>query len=433
MFVDRATIKVKAGSGGNGRVSFRREKYVPEGGPNGGDGGRGGNVIARVDSGLQTLIDFRYRRIYKADNGEHGDIKNMAGRAGSDLIFRVPPGTLIIDTKRNVPIADLTEPGQEAILARGGRGGRGNARFVSATNRSPDVAEKGEPGDETELALELKMLASVGLVGYPNAGKSTLLTALTAARPKIADYPFTTLSPNLGVVQVDEGNGFVMADIPGLIEGAHSGVGLGHDFLRHIERTKLLVHLIDLAAVDGRDPISDYQSICQELKLYSEELGNRAQIIVLNKIDLPAANDNVKEVVAWFQQMNKPCFLISALTREGFEPLLKEILQQLSTIPDLPPLIFTPTAEFIFDDQREIEIKRVNQDHWIVLSKRLERHVIMTDFNSSGSIKRFQGLMRKIGVDQLLRDAGAMPGHTVQIGEMEFTFADYDDETDFEA
>lgn len=431
MFVDRATIKVIAGSGGNGRVSFRREKYVPEGGPNGGDGGRGGNVIAKVDSGLQTLIDFRYRRIYKAENGENGDIKNMAGRAGTDLVFRVPPGTLIVDVKRNVAIADLTEHGQEAILVRGGRGGRGNSRFVSPTNQAPDVAEKGEPGDEKELALELKMLASVGLVGYPNAGKSTLLTALTAARPKIADYPFTTLTPNLGVVQVDESSGFVMADIPGLIEGAHAGVGLGHDFLRHIERTKLLVHLIDLAGVDGRNPISDYQSICQELSLYSEELGNRHQIIVLNKIDLPAADQNLAGVTAWFQQNGKKCFIISALTRVGFEPLLKEILQQLSQIPDLPPLVFTPTAELIFDDQREIEIKRVNEDHWIVLSKRLERHVLMTDFARGGSVKRFQGLMRKIGVDQMLRDAGAQPGHTVQIGEMEFTFADYDDEVEY--
>lgn len=431
MFVDRATIKVIAGSGGNGRVSFRREKYVPEGGPNGGDGGRGGNVIAKVDSGLQTLIDFRYRRIYKAENGDHGDIKNMAGRSGSDMILRVPPGTVVIDTKRNIPIADLTEPGQEAILSRGGRGGRGNARFVSATNRSPDVAEKGEPGEEKELALELKMLASVGLVGYPNAGKSTLLTALTAARPKIADYPFTTLTPNLGVVEADEENSFIMADIPGLIEGAHVGVGLGHDFLRHIERTKLLVHLIDLAAVDGRNPISDYLSICQELSLYSEELGNRPQIIVLNKIDLPAAEENYQDVVSWFTKEGKKCFIISAMTRQGFEPLLKEIIGSLAQIPDMPPLIFTPAAEFVFDEEREIIIDRSSETSWVVKSKRLERHVVMTDFSRSGSVKRFQGLMRKIGVDQMLREAGAMPGHSVIIGEVEFVFADYDDDSEF--
>ncbi|MPM56371.1 GTPase Obg [bioreactor metagenome] len=275
------------------------------------------------------------------------------------------------------------------------------------------------------------MLASVGLVGYPNAGKSTLLTALTAARPKIADYPFTTLTPNLGVVEADEENSFIMADIPGLIEGAHVGVGLGHDFLRHIERTKLLVHLIDLAAVDGRNPISDYLSICQELSLYSEELGNRPQIIVLNKIDLPAAEENYQDVVSWFTKEGKKCFIISAMTRQGFEPLLKEIIGSLAQIPDMPPLIFTPAAEFVFDEEREIIIERSSETSWVVKSKRLERHVVMTDFSRSGSVKRFQGLMRKIGVDQMLREAGAMPGHSVIIGEVEFVFADYDDDSEF--
>ncbi|MCE5197086.1 MAG: GTPase ObgE [Negativicutes bacterium] len=431
MFVDRAAIKVIAGSGGNGRVSFRREKYVPEGGPNGGDGGKGGSIIARVDTGLHTLIDFRYQRVYKAANGGSGDIKNMSGRSGEDLVLRVPAGTLFLDAATKLPIADLTEPGQEAVLARGGRGGRGNARFTSSTNQAPEVAENGAPGESRDLILELKMLASVGLVGYPNAGKSTLLTALTAARPKIADYPFTTLTPNLGVVQADEENSYVMADIPGLIEGAHTGIGLGHDFLRHIERTKLLVHLIDLAAVDGRDPISDYLAICRELTLYSEELGKRKQIIVLNKIDLPAAAEHMPEVLAWFQAREITCFPISALTREGFAPLLKEITLQLSLIPDLPPLTFTSTAELIFADESAIEIQRESEDLWVVKSKRLERHVLMTDFTHNASVKRFQGLMRKIGVDEMLRQAGAMAGHTVRIGEMEFIFADYDDEEEY--
>lgn len=427
MFVDRATIKIKAGTGGNGRVSFRREKFVPEGGPNGGDGGRGGNVVARVDTGLQTLVDFRYKRIYKAENGQHGDIKNMTGRSGKDIVFRVPPGTLIIDKNLNLPIADLTEPGQEAVLAYGGRGGRGNARFASALNRAPEIAEKGEPGEEKELMLELKMLASVGLVGYPNAGKSTLLAAMSAAKPKIESYPFTTLSPNLGVVQVDLENSFVMADIPGLIEGAHTGSGLGHDFLRHIERTKLLVHIVDLAAVDGRDPIEDFESINQELSLYSEELGQREQIVVLNKIDLPDAREREDQVRAYFADLDKKCFVVSALTREGFEPLLKEIIYQLSVVPDLPPMVFTPTAEFIFDEAREIEIERQDGETWLVKSSRLERHVLMTNFDHRDSVRRFQGIMRKIGVDDLLRGAGAKPGHTVIIGEMEFVFADYDD------
>ncbi|HZW50205.1 MAG TPA: GTPase ObgE [Bacillota bacterium] len=431
MFVDRAAIKVIAGSGGNGRVSFRREKYVPEGGPNGGDGGRGGSIIARVDTGLHTLIDFRYKRIYKATHGGAGDIKNMSGRGGDDLVMRVPAGTLFLDAVTNLPIADLTEPGQEAVLARGGRGGRGNARFTSSTNQAPEIAENGAPGESRELILELKMLASVGLVGYPNAGKSTLLTALTAARPKIADYPFTTLTPNLGVVQADEENSYVMADIPGLIEGAHSGIGLGHDFLRHIERTKLLVHLIDLAAVDGRDPISDYEAICRELTLYSEELGKRKQIVVLNKIDLPVAEEHRLEVLEWFKAKEIACFPISALTREGFNPLLKEITLQLSLIPDMPPLVFTSTAELIFADESAIEIHRETEDLWVVESKRLERHVLMTDFKHIASVKRFQGLMRKIGVDEMLRKAGAVAGQTVRIGEMEFTFADYDDEEEY--
>lgn len=428
MFVDRAKIKVAAGNGGNGRVSFRREKFVPEGGPNGGDGGKGGNVIARVDTGLQTLIDFRYKRIYKAENGQNGDIKNMTGRNGNNIIFRVPPGTLIIDAKLNLPVADLTEPGQEAVLAYGGRGGRGNARFVSAVNRTPEIAEKGEPGEEKDLVLELKMLASVGLVGYPNAGKSTLLTALSAARPKIADYPFTTLTPNLGLVQVDEENSFIMADIPGLIEGAHIGTGLGHDFLRHIERTKLLLHIIDLASVDGRDPIADYEAICQELTLYSEELGKRQQVIVLNKIDLPAAEEKEEEIRAYFEAQGKKCFIISALTRKGFSPLLKEVIYQLAVVPDLPPLVFTPAAEFVFDDDREIEIEKIDKETWLVKSPRLERHVMMTNFEQRGSVRRFQGIMRKIGVDDLLREAGAKPGDTVIIAEMEFLFADYDED-----
>lgn len=431
MFVDRAAIKVIAGSGGNGRVSFRREKYVPEGGPNGGDGGRGGSIIARVDTGLHTLIDFRYQRVYKATHGGSGDIKNMSGRGGEDLVMRVPAGTLFLDAATNLPIADLTEPGQEAVLARGGRGGRGNSRFTSSTNQAPEVAENGAPGESRDLILELKMLASVGLVGYPNAGKSTLLTALTAARPKIADYPFTTLTPNLGVVQADEENSYVMADIPGLIEGAHTGIGLGHDFLRHIERTKLLVHLVDLAAVDGRDPISDYEAICRELTLYSEELGKRKQIIVLNKIDLPAAAEHMQEVLAWFKAKEISCFPISALTREGFVPLLKEITLQLSIIPELPPLVFTSTAELIFADESAIEIHRETEELWVVKSKRLERHVLMTDFAHTASVKRFQGIMRKIGVDEMLRKAGAVAGHTVRIGEMEFTFADYDDEEEY--
>src|SRR5690606_20565710 len=293
MFVDKAKIYVKGGKGGDGLIAFRREAYVPEGGPAGGDGGRGGNVVFRVDEGLRTLVDFRYNKHYKAPNGEKGRNKGRHGADAEDLIVRVPPGTVVIDDDTQEIIADLTQHGQEVVVARGGRGGRGNMRFVSPANTAPRIAENGDEGEERWLILELKVLADVGLVGFPSVGKSTLLSVVSAAKPKIGDYPFTTLSPNLGVVDVDGERSFVLADLPGLIEGAHEGTGLGHEFLRHVERTRLLLHVVDMSAAEGRDPYADWQLINRELAMYNAELMERPQLLVANKMDNPDAAEHL--------------------------------------------------------------------------------------------------------------------------------------------
>ena len=314
MFVDQARIYVKGGDGGNGAVAFRREKYVPRGGPSGGDGGRGANVVFQADEGLRTLMDFRYRRHYKGQRGEHGKGKDMHGAAAPDLVIKVPVGTVIKDAETGVVLADLVENGQTFIGAKGGRGGRGNARFATSTNRAPAFAEKGEPGTERWLILELKLLADVGLVGFPNAGKSTLISRVSAARPKIADYPFTTLVPNLGVVEVAPGQSFVMADIPGLISGAHRGAGLGHEFLRHIERTRVLVFILDCSGFEGRDPVEDYETLLEELRLYRSDLLERPRIIAANKVDVSGAMEIVSSLQERIDDIE--VFPISALTGE---------------------------------------------------------------------------------------------------------------------
>ena len=428
MFIDRSLITVRSGAGGNGRSAFRREKYVPEGGPSGGDGGRGAHVIAVVDHNLQTLIDFRYRRNFVGDNGGHGDVKNMHGKNAEDLVIRVPPGTVCLNDATGQLIADLTEHGQTVVLARGGRGGRGNARFASATHRTPEYAEKGEPGEERTIRLELRMIASVGLIGFPNAGKSTLLSVVSAAKPKIANYPFTTLQPNLGVVRVDDQSSFVMADIPGIVEGASTGVGLGHDFLRHIERTRMLLHIVDVAAVDGRDPLEDFITINRELVLYSEELGQRPQFAVLNKVDLPQADEHVTQVQQHLEAQGFRVFVISAMTRVGVDQLLKETAAELARLPEMTPLVFTPAAEEMLADEDELRISREDDGAWRVQAKRLDRLVAMTDFMNRAAIQRFQTIMRHSGVDDALRQAGTVVGDTVRISDMEFTFADQDDD-----
>jgi len=421
MFYDRAKIYVKGGDGGNGCVAFRREKYVPEGGPWGGDGGRGGKVIFRGDEGLRTLVDFRYQRHYKADRGQHGQSKGMHGRGAEDLVIRVPLGTVIREEESNLQLGDITTNGQEVVVARGGRGGRGNIRFASSYNKAPTLAEKGEPGEERQLILELKLLADVGLLGYPNAGKSTLISRVSAARPKIANYPFTTLTPNLGVVSLGEGESFVVADIPGLIEGAHTGVGLGHFFLRHVERTKLLVHMLDGAGTEGRDPLNDFQIINQELAMYNEALATRPQVVAVNKMDLPGSEENlarIEDALAGEYEI----FPISAVTGAGVPELMHRVSAMLKElqVPDLPVEATTETvhrAEARFNIQREDE-------EIVVTGKEIEKHVAMTDLDNEAAVDRLQRIMQVMGLEKALRDFGAKNGDTVRIKDMTFEFVD---------
>ncbi|HHX75702.1 MAG TPA: GTPase ObgE [Firmicutes bacterium] len=420
MFVDRAKIFVRGGDGGNGIVAFRREKYVPLGGPAGGDGGRGGSVIIEVDPNLRTLLDFRYQRHIRADRGEHGQGGNKHGRSARDKIVKVPPGTQIRDAETNELLADLTREGQRFVAAKGGRGGRGNARFVSATEKAPRFAEKGEPGEERWVLLELKVIADVGLVGFPNAGKSTFLSHVTSARPKVADYPFTTLSPNLGVVDFPDVEPFVIADIPGLITGAHAGVGLGHDFLRHIERTRVLIHLIDAAAVDGRDPVADYHQINAELSLYDKRLANLPQVVVANKIDLPQADEGLRLLREELGE--DKVYAISAVTGEGIKEVLLQTAHLLSEVPQTPPLAEEPVLFTSGEAEAEQVTITREEGAFVLRGARLEKLAAMTDFNNEEAARRFQRLFRLWGHEDALKAAGAQSGDTVKIRDLEFTF-----------
>jgi len=420
MFLDRAKIYVKAGDGGDGAVSFRREKYVPQGGPDGGDGGRGGDVILKVDEGLRTLIDFRYKRHYKAESGARGQGSNMHGRSGKPLIIRVPPGVIVIDEKTNQVIGDLTEKDQELVVAKGGRGGRGNARFVNSTRQAPTLAEKGEPGEEHWLILELKLIADVGLIGFPNVGKSTILSKVSAAKPKVADYPFTTLTPNLGVVNV-HGESFVLADIPGLIEGAHQGIGLGHDFLRHIERSRILIHVIDAAGTEGRDPLDDFYQINQELKLYNESLLEKPQIVALNKIDLPNAQKNLPFLQRKLTEEGYEVFAISAATGEGLQALMSRILVLLRDLPKIKLEVSDKRVEISEQAEQPFHIK-VENGIFIVEGKRIERAAGLTDFNNDEAFRHFQLTVKKIGLEDALKAAGIKEGDIVRIGDLEFEY-----------
>ena len=366
MFVDQVKIQVKAGKGGDGAVAFRREKYVPNGGPAGGDGGKGGSVILKVDEGLRTLMDFRYHRIFKAKPGQNGMIKGMYGRGAKDLYIAVPQGTTVTDADTGEVLGDLVENNAELVVAKGGRGGRGNIHFASAKNPAPEIAENGEPGIERNLKLELKVLADVGLVGFPSVGKSTLLSVVTSAKPKIADYHFTTLVPNLGMVRLDDGQDFVMADLPGLIEGASQGVGLGIQFLRHVERTRVILHLVDMSGTEGRDPFEDYQKINAELKKYDPALLKRPQIVVASKMDMPASAENLakfKEQLAQDDTLaTKPEVLaISSLTHQGLDELLHKTAKLLAETP-----AFETKAEKLQDKQAKVyEFKeQAAQDHY---------------------------------------------------------------------
>lgn len=428
MFVDQVKIYVKGGDGGNGMVAFRREKYVPKGGPAGGDGGRGADVIFEVNEGLRTLMDFRYQRHFKATRGEHGMSKNQHGRNAKDMVVKVPPGTVVTDAETNEVIADLTEHGQRAVIAKGGRGGRGNSRFATPANPAPELSEHGEPGQERDVVLELKLLADVGLVGFPSVGKSTLLSVVSSARPKIAEYHFTTIAPNLGMVETEDNRSFVMADLPGLIEGAHSGVGLGHQFLRHIERTRVIVHVIDMAAMEGRDPYDDYVTINKELKEYNLRLTERPQIIVANKMDMPEAEENLEKFKAQLEEDHQ-IFPISAITRKGLRDLLYAIADKIEQTPEFPLIdeaeeetgvhrvVYKHEAE-----QVEFRISRDSAGVFILEGDAVEKLFKMTDFSRDESVKRFARQLRGMGIDEALRERGAKDGDTVKLMEFEFEF-----------
>ncbi|BAM47159.1 GTPase ObgE [Amphibacillus xylanus] len=426
MFVDQVKVYVKAGDGGNGLVSFRREKYIPFGGPSGGDGGNGADIIFEVDEGLNTLMDFRYQRHFKAKRGENGMSKGKHGKNAEPMILSVPPGTVVKDEATGEFLADLTEHGQRALIAKGGRGGRGNIRFASAKNPAPDIAENGEPGVERDIIIELKLIADVGLVGFPSVGKSTLLSVVSAARPKIADYHFTTLVPNLGVVETEDNRSFVMADLPGLIEGAHAGVGLGHQFLRHVERTRVVVHVIDMAATEGRDPYEDYLAINEELRAYDPSILERPQIIVANKMDMPDAQEHLER---FKEQLNDshPIFPISAFTREGLRDLLFAIADQLEQIPKNTEPIEEISEHVVYKHQEEqapFEITRDPDGTFVLYGEKIEKLFKMTNFDHEESIQRFSRQLRTMGVDQALRERGAKDGDTVRLLEYEFEFID---------
>ena len=420
-FIDRVKIYVQAGTGGNGTVAFRREAHVPKGGPSGGDGGRGGSVIFVATNSLSTLLDLRYYREYKAQNGEKGHAKKMHGADADDLVIRVPVGTCVYDDTGNI-IADLTKDGQRAVIAKGGRGGRGNARFASSRNPAPKICENGEPGEKFNLRVELKLLADVGLVGFPSVGKSTLLSVVSKARPQIADYHFTTIVPNLGVVQVKDGRSFVMADLPGLIEGASQGKGLGHQFLRHIERCRVIVHIIDMSGSEGRDPYEDYVTINKELGEYEYRLLERPQIIVANKMDGDEAEENLKK----FQEKlgDQKVFPIIAPIHEGIDAVLYAVADALETAPDFfnqeeeqESVLYTYKEE-----EKPFTIHNKGNGVWEVTGKKVERLVQMASFTTDDGFQRFALQIRNMGIDDALREAGCEDGDTVRLYDFEFEF-----------
>jgi len=415
MFFDEVKIFVKSGDGGDGCVAFRREKFVPFGGPSGGNGGHGGDVYFVVDHNLNTLVHFKSRVHFKAERGGRGSSKNQQGNRGKERLIPVPPGTMIYDADSDELLADLVEDGQRVRIARGGRGGRGNAAFATPTNQAPRVAEHGEPGQERWLRLELKLIADVGVIGMPNAGKSTLLSVVSAARPKIADYPFTTLQPNLGVVTIDGYHTFVVADVPGLIEGASEGAGLGHQFLRHVERCRLLIHLLDGAATD---PLADHEAINRELDQFSEQLSTRPQIVVLNKMDLPDAQAWWPLVEEAMQEQNVGVHAISAVSQQGVKELMQRTFGLLQT---LPPPELAPEEITVFRPAEREDAFSVAQeeDGWRVQGVRVERIAAMTPFALPEAVARFQRQLRAMGVVDALEEAGVEPGDMVRIGEQE--------------
>lgn len=421
MFFDEARIFVASGRGGDGVVHFRREKHIPRGGPDGGDGGRGGNVILEVSPTLNTLSVFRHQRHFSAKDGNRGGSNNKTGRKGADKLILVPPGTIVRDDATGEILGDLVLPAQRLIVSRSGRGGRGNARFATSRNQAPRVAEKGEPGHERWLQLELRLIADIGIIGVPNAGKSTLLAAVTNARPKIAAYPFTTLQPNLGVVDLDKEISLVLADIPGLIEGAHEGAGLGFAFLRHIQRTRILIHLIDGASID---PVADFSQVNAELALFDQILAAKPQVVAINKLDLPQVKSRWLELEEQFRHLGLQPFAISALARDGLRELLYAAHKALQQVPpveaeieDLP--VYRPEP-----DRTKFDITREPDGGWRVSGAAIERAAEMTYWEYEEAVRRFQGLLVRLGVEDALRKAGAQSGDTVRIGEYEMEWLD---------
>lgn len=418
-FLDKTRIRIISGRGGNGMVAWRREKYVDKGGPAGGDGGSGGDVYLVADENMSTLMDFKYKSVFKADNGENGSIKNMHGRCAKDLVIKVPVGTVVRDLKTGNAIADLTENEQKVLVAKGGRGGRGNARFATAQKRAPQFCEPGEPGIERELELELKLIADVGLLGMPNAGKSTLISRISSAKPKIADYPFTTLIPNLGVVRKRSGDGYVVADIPGLIEGASEGVGLGHDFLRHIERCRFLVHLVDTTA---EDPISNFNIINSELKKHSEKLANLYQIVALNKIDA-IDEDRKKELYSEFKKLASDVFMISAVTGEGVDKLVDFMSLKVDEIEHhVSDIVIEEDLDAYNNDDSFYEIYKAAKDTYIVDGGKIKRLAAVTDARNTEQVIRLQNILIGMGVFEELKKQGIKDGDTVVIGHLEMEY-----------
>jgi GTPase len=419
MFFDQAKIHVAAGNGGNGVVAFRREKFVPRGGPSGGNGGRGGHIYFVVDEGLNTLQPFKNQVHYQAERGTHGSGANKTGATGKDLRISVPPGTLVRNAETGEILADLTLPGQEALIARGGRGGRGNAAFKTHRNNAPRIAEKGEAGEGRWLELELKIIADVGIIGVPNAGKSTLLSVISGAKPKIADYPFTTVVPQLGVAEVHHQQ-IVFADIPGLLEGAHEGVGLGLDFLRHIERSRMLVHLLN---GDSPDPLGDYEAINQELQLFNPALANKPQLVVLNKMDLPHAREQWPVVKERIEADELPALSISAVTGENLQQLLFHVQEMLADLPKDEP---APEEDLVeiepAVDEKAFRIEQLEEDLWLVEGIAIERAAQMTNWDYYEASMRFQRILQALGITDALREAGVQEGDRVQIADTELVW-----------
>ena len=420
LFVDVVTIRVKAGDGGNGCVSFHREKYVQAGGPDGGDGGRGGNVVFMATERMHTLMDFRYKRNFVAESGADGMSNFRSGKSGADVVIEVPPGTVVRDKATGRLMADLFKPDEKKVLLKGGNGGFGNSHFATPTRQAPQFAKPGEKRDAMEVTLELKSIADVGLVGFPNVGKSTILSVLTAARPKIANYHFTTLQPNLGIVKQGEYS-FVLADIPGLVEGASQGVGLGHDFLRHVERTRMLIHVLDISGSEGRDPLEDFDAIMHELEAYGD-LKNRPMLVAANKIDLPGADENLARLEEKLKGTGMKIFPVSAATRRNFQPLVYAAVDLLETLPPVEPFY---EEEFVpeLDEEQPFTVT-VEDGVFCLNGKAVERLIDSVNFGNEDSINYFQRTLRRWGAIDALREAGAKEGETVRIGDMEFDFVD---------